>query len=67
MWGPQKKRFREACISATFCKPQFPWDCKGAVVVEQMDWTRNPQPVGQMNAVPTLVADGVQLASGERQ
>ena len=28
-------------------------------------WTgREPQPVGQMNAVPTLVADGVQV--GER-
>ena len=35
------------------------------MVVEQMDWTRKPQPVGQMNAVPTLVADGVQV--GERQ
>ena len=31
------------------------------MVVEQMDWTREPQPVGQMNAVPTLVADGVQV------
>ena len=30
-----------------------------------MDWTREPQPVGQMNAVPTLVADGVQVS--ERQ
>ena len=32
---------------------------------EQVDWTRKPQPVGQMNAVPALVADGVQV--GERQ
>ena len=31
------------------------------MVVEQMDWTRKPQPVGQMNAAPTLVADGVQV------
>ena len=35
------------------------------MVVEQMDWTRELQLVGQMNAVPTLVADGVQV--GERQ
>ena len=41
------------------------------MVVEQMDWTRKPQLVGQMNAVPTPVADGVQVTVtvlvGERQ
>ena len=37
----------------------------GAVVVEQVDWTRNPQLVGQMIAVSTLAADGVQV--GKRQ
>jgi len=31
-----------------------------------MDWTRKPQPVGQMNAVPTLVADGVQVGEWQR-
>ena len=36
------------------------------MVVEQMDWTREPQPVGQMNAVPTLVADGVQVGEWQR-
>ena len=35
------------------------------MVVKQMDWMRKPQLVGQMNAVPTLVADGVQ--AGEQQ
>ena len=36
------------------------------MVVEQMDWMREPQPVGQMNAVPTLVADGVQIGKRQR-
>ena len=59
-------------VSASFCEEieQVRLSSLGtargrAVVVEQMDWTREPQPVGQMNAVLTLVADGVQV--GERQ
>ena len=60
-------------VSASFCEeieqvrlgsPETAWT--GAVVVEQMDWTRKPQPVGQMNAVPTLVADGVQVGEWQR-
>ena len=36
------------------------------MVVEQMDWMRNPQLVGQMIAMSTLVADGVQVGEWKR-
>ena len=36
------------------------------MVVEQMDWTRKLQLVGQMNAVLTLVADGVQVGKWQQ-
>ena len=43
-----------------------PLRLQGAVVVEQMDWTRKLQLAGQMNAVLTLVADGVQVGKRQR-
>ena len=43
-----------------------PLRLQGGCGCRAVNWTRKPQPVGQMNAVPTLVADGVQVGEWQR-